>query len=174
MFVLLNIRFKQNANILINTLLHSATSSEILHRAPSISFMCIQFENGSIRPRGCSWNLSDSCQTRLRSMAGHDFRLTHLANANSPPHTPPLPPLRLHHHCLCSTLLSPYSLFLCCCLRSPLSVALPLNSPLSPSSALSFLFPSLLSLLVFLRSMRGNFHCSFYPGTGFHCGNTAT
>lgn len=46
-----------------------------------------------------------------------------------------------------------FSLFLSCCLwvHSPLSVALSLNSPLSPSSALSFLFP---------------FFCSFAPWGG--------
>lgn len=127
--------------------------------------MCILSEHGSIRREAALRQLPDETQVNGRSWPQTDP----LSRTQYPP-----PPQPLHHACLCSTLLFPYYLFLSCHLwvHTPLSVVLSLNSPLSPSSALSFLFPYPLSLLVFLRSMRGNFHCSFYPGTGFHCGNT--
>lgn len=102
-------------------------------------------------------------QTRLRSMAGHDLRLRHLAPSSSP--TTPSPSLLLLH--------SPLLLLfvpLLPCLGRLSTLCCPLFK-LTTQSFLCSAFP--LSLLVFLCSMRGNFHCSFYPGTGFHCGNAA-
>lgn len=85
------------------------------------------------------------------------------------PDTPPPP--QQHRHITVSAPLTSY-VTLC----SSFSVSgytvlslLPSLSPLTTQSFLCSLFPSSCSF----QSMRGNFHCSFYPGTGFHCGNTA-
>lgn len=123
--------------------------------------MCMS-ERGSEKMRGCSFNLSD----RLGSTAGHNPRLTHLANVNTPP--PPFPPPPPTH--LCVTLSVPLFFWLSLCLSGASSFCCPLSKLVTHSfPCLSFLFP----FSMFLWSMKGNFHCSFYPGTGFHCGNTA-
>lgn len=96
-------------------------------------------------------------------MVGHDLRQTHLAPTSSPTTlSPSLPLLRLPLPLLFVPPLP--------CLVRLSTLCCPLFK-LTTQSFLCSVFP--ISLLVFLCSMRGNFHCSFYPRTGFHCGNTA-
>lgn len=125
-------------------------------------YMYILSYHGSIRQRGYS-NLPLSLQTRLRSMAGHDLRLRHLAPSSSPTTPSPSPPLLHSRLPLLFVPLLP-------CLGRLSTLCCPLFK-LTTQSFLCSVFP--LSLLVFLCSMRGNFHCSLYPRTGFHCGNAA-
>ena len=89
-----------------------------------------------------------------------------LSQCQQPPLFPPWHPLLLSS--LCSAAVPGYS-FLSL-------LALPDTQPLTPSSAPTFLSPSLPSPLGFLRSMREELPLQLLSRnrTGFHCGNTAT
>lgn len=99
-----------------------------------------------------------------RSMEGHDLRLTHLAPSSSPT-TSSLSRSLLHSppHLVFAPLLP--------CLGSLSTPRCPFFK-LTTQSFLRLCLPALLLCVPFC-SMRGNFHCSLYPGTGFHCGNTS-